>query len=415
MNKSTLKHILGVAALCAMPLGLPPQPASAQKAEALLQEGRQAFLNYDFPEASRLYSLAKKKLRKADTGLNSQYEQYNRQLTTAENFLDRVEQIVIIDSITVPRQEFFKAYRLPASAGRLSGAEGLPVRGVEAEYVFTNEGGDYKLWAQPDSTGTMRLIESTRLTDGKWSEPAQLPDDLSEDGDEIYPFMMADGVTLYYADNGSNSIGGYDIMVATRDASDGSFMQPQNLGFPYNSPYDDYLLAIDDLNGVGWWATDRNQVDDSLTVYVFIPNDLRKNYDSEEEDVLAYARIDDYIATQPEDSDYTELLTTIRSIDPDAAARKADFHFPMPGGEMYTSYDDFASEKARQLMKRYQASLEAFNDNTATIAKMRKRYSNNRDAALGGKIAAAEKTHEKDRETLRRMRSDIYRFETGEK
>lgn len=415
MKKSTLRHILTGVMLCAMPLGLPVQTASAQKADALLEQGRKAFLDYDFPEASRLYSLAKKKLRKADTDLNRQYEQYSRQLSTAENFLDRVERIVIIDSITVPRQDFFKAYRLPASAGRLSGAEGLPVRGVETEFVFTNEGGDYKIWAQPDSTGAMRLAEASLLTDGKWSEPTQLPDDLTEDGDEIYPFMMADGVTLYYSDNGANSIGGYDIMVATRDATDGSFMQPQNLGFPYNSPYDDYLLAIDELNGVGWWATDRNQVADSLTVYVFIPNDLRKNYDSEVEDVLSFARIDDYIATQPEDSDYTELLTAIRNIDPDAESREVDFHFPMPGGEMYTCYDDFASDQARRLMKRYQASLEAFDDNSATIARMRRRYGKSHDAALGRKIAAAEKDHEKDRETLRRMRSDIYRLETGRK
>ena len=87
-------------------------------------------------------------------------------------------------------------------------------------------------------------------------------------------------------------------MVATRDAADGEFLQPQNLGMPYNSPFDDYLLAVDELNGVGWWATDRKQLGDSLTVFLFKVNDLRRNYSPEDENLTAFARVDDIILTQ---------------------------------------------------------------------------------------------------------------------
>lgn len=389
-----------------------PAESNAQNAAELLEKGHEAYLDYDFDEAARLYAAAKKKAKRGDTDFTDRYDKWNRQLTTAGNFLDRVEKIVIIDSITVPRQEFFKAYRLPASAGRLSGAEGMPEGNSGDDYVFTNEGDDYKIWAERDTTGHYRLTESTRLTDGSWSRPSHLPDALSEDGDETYPFMMADGVTLYYADNGENSIGGYDIMVATRDAADGTFLQPQNLGFPYNSPYDDFLLAIDELNGVGWWATDRNQLEDDLTVYVFVTNDLRQNYSPDEDDVVSFARIDDYIMTQPEDSDYSDLLATIRSIDPETAAITADFHFPMPGGQTYTSYDDFTSLQARNLMKRYMDSLEAFDDNAAEIDGMRREFHRSGSATLGRRIAKAEAEQERDRETLRKMRSDIYRLES---
>ncbi len=59
------------------------------------------------------------------------------------------------------------------------------------------------------------------------------------------PFFMSDGVTLYYANDGDESIGGYDIFIS-RKGEDG-FLQPQNIGMPYNSPYDDYMLAIDEV------------------------------------------------------------------------------------------------------------------------------------------------------------------------
>ena len=248
-----MKKTLYVAAILSAAIAGYAADASAQSADELLSQGREAFLDYRFDEAARLYAQAQKKAKRSDEFFADKYDTYRRQLNDAENFLNRVEKIVVIDSITVPRREFFKAYRLPASAGSVRGAEALPGRRADfddsIDYVFTNEEGDYKLWAQPDTTGYMHLVEASRLTDGSWSEATPLSEELSEDCDAIYPFMMADGVTLYYADNGENSIGGYDIMVATRDAADGSFLQPSNLGFPYNSPYDDYLLAIDELNG----------------------------------------------------------------------------------------------------------------------------------------------------------------------
>lgn len=386
-------------------------PAAAQTATDLLEQGREAYLNYDFSEASRLYAAAKKKVKRTDTDFTEKYNGYQKQLTMAQNFLDRVEKISIIDSITVSKPEFFKAYRIPASSGHLEGSEGMPVNGHTATYIFSNENQDYKIWAERDSIGNMRLIESSLLNDGTWGEPTFLDDELFADGDQAYPFMMADGVTLYYADNGENSLGGYDIMVATRDAGDGSFLQPQNLGFPYNSPYDDYMLAIDELNGVGWWATDRNQLEDELTIYVFVTNDLRQNYSSDDDNVESYARIDDYISTQPEDADYTELLKTIRAIDPNESTRTADFYLPMPNGKTYTNYDNFRSSQARNMMRQYVAAQTEYQENAEKLQDMRVSYHESRSIALGKRIASAETTLDHERESLKKMLSDIYKLE----
>lgn len=382
-------------------------PAAGQTVEEYMDQGREAYLNYNFDEAQRLFDLARKKARKA---IPEGIEEDERKLSLAKSFLDRVEKLVILDSISVPKAEFFKAYRLPASSGRLTGADGLPFEEQDVDYVFTNEGGDFKMWSQPDSTGFYRINEAIRLADGKWHAPVQADSILNNGGDAIFPFMMADGVTLYFAADNEESLGGYDIFVATRDATDGSYLQPQNIGMPYNSPYDDYLLAIDELNGVGWWATDRNQLGDSLTVYLFKINDLRKNYDPEEEGLEQLAAITDYKATWAPEEDYTAIIEEIMAIDPTAEKKRADFHFPLSGGRVYTTLDDF-SGAGRTAMQNYLAAKKTFDDNAAKLEGMRRKFATSKASSLKQNILDAEQALERERESLRKLRNAVYEAE----
>ena len=180
----------------------------------------------------------------------------------------------------MPRKAFFRHYRIDPGAGSLRDASVLPdgVEAIEETSVFVPESGLSMMWAAPDSAGQAVIAEMSLLADGSY-EPVVCHPELNieaEDGspvDALFPFLMADGVTLYYAsDNPELSLGGYDIFFSRRDGD--TFMQPQNMGMPYNSPANDYLLAIDEITGTGWWATDRNSPDsDSLTIYRFIPMD----------------------------------------------------------------------------------------------------------------------------------------------
>lgn len=54
-------------------------------------------------------------------------------------------------------------------------------------------------------------------------------------------YMHIDGKTMYLASQGHESIGGYDIFVSTR--KQGSWTKPVNLGYPINTPYDDFFFA----------------------------------------------------------------------------------------------------------------------------------------------------------------------------
>lgn len=382
---------------------------------ASLYLGRLAFLDYDFDKAEDYYADFDKFQQKTGHVGAETLKIFERQLSSAKNAIGRVENIVIIDSLALPKDTFFKAYKLPTSAGKLLYPFEIPFEDHQggAVMAFLNESGDDMLWGEPDSVGNVKIVESIRLVDGEWQEPVPVPDILGGKGYSEYPFMMPDGVTLYYASTGEDSMGGYDIFVASRDPSTGQYLQPQNIGMPFNSPYDDYMLAIDEENGVGWWATDRNNLGDKVTVYVYVTNEVRNNYNPDDENILDKAKITSYKSTwNSEDaSRYSEILQLLSNIDPDREVRKPDFHFPVWGATYYTSLDDFKSVKAREAMKKY---LEAEKDIQATEKKLkalRERYPVNHADNVRQDILRLEKELEQQKTNLISIRSDIYRFE----
>ena len=264
--------------LTLMAIGLPEQAgeplqtaARRNVVDAFGALAERALTMYDVETASENLDQWETRLRRNRREIPQRHRELSSRLMQMKNMLDRVERIEIIDSIAVPRRDFFEAYRLSEAAGRI-----LPPEAVEritAEHAdriapaYIPQNRSEILWAQADSTDHMRLWEAGILDDGSLDHPMPMDSTLAEGADSAFPFLMPDGVTLYFANNGGNSLGGYDIFMTRRsdDADGRSYMQPQNIGMPYNSPYDDYMLAIDENSGLGWWATDRNRIPDSLT------------------------------------------------------------------------------------------------------------------------------------------------------
>ena len=373
--------------------------------------GKIAYLDYDFDLASENYAKYRQLKTKVKKPIAPEAEEEEKRISTANDFLNRVEKIAVIDSITADLSDFYKSYRLPMSSGRIVSPDEIPNPDSRqfASMAYMSEAGDFIMWAEPDSIGNHRIYESMRLTDGSWHEPVLTGEGLLE-GFSDFPFMMPDGLTLYFANDGPESIGGYDIFVASRDAATGEYLQPSNLGMPYNSPYDDFMLAIDETNGIGWWATDRNRLDGKVTIYVFAVNDFRTNCNPDEDDVIKLARIDRISDTQG-DKDYSDLLAAIAEIDTDAREKKADFRFPVGKGIVYTSLDDFKTEAGREAMKTYTEACRKYDADKSTLKELRKRYASSPSKSLAAEIRQSEKTLETDLGRLTRLRSDVFRAE----
>ncbi len=359
-----------------------------------------AFHEYDFEGAENYIDQYETALKRAKKSMPAEISDLRRRVLLAENMLERVEKIVIIDSVAVDRDEFFKAYRLSPGSGSISSPEILPdgFEHADPTAVAMPETQTVMFWAAPGDDDEYRIMESNKLFDGSWEKPTALDETINIDGDNNFPFLMADGVTLYYANNGEGSIGGYDIFISRKE--DNSYLQPQNIGMPYNSPYDDYLLAIDEITGVGWWATDRNGMEDSITIYKFIPSDLRQNYSSDDDDLTDKARITDYRSTWESGKNYSDILKKIDKIKLDKSVEQPEFAFALPGGRVYTRLSDFRSSRARALMEEYLAAEKELKANEATLAKLRQKYRNG-DRSSTGAIKSLENQIDNDRKALK--------------
>lgn len=388
---------------------------------ASLYLGRLAFMNYDFPEAARWYGVYRKEVK---SGGDDTLKEYERQLQNAQKMTERVQRIVILDSISVPRDQLIATYRLPKSAGRfLSSSQVTDITGYNLRDMgpgFSNETGESVMWSLPDSLGYHRIVESIQLIDGSWSEPIWSSAILngSEDAEgvvahnAVWPFLLDDGLTLYYSSDNEGSIGGYDLFLATRDSATGDYFKPINMGMPFNSPFDDYMLAIDELNGVGWWATDRNMIPDKATIYVYELPEGRENV-PEDEDMINAAKIANYRETWPEErlGDITRLHNVIRELDPNPF-REPDFNLPVPGGRHYHFWSDFHKPKAAEAMKKYLETNSRLSEMENDLRLLRYDYSKGkRDEATIGKIRKLEEETEQLRATLSRQLSDVYKLE----
>lgn len=357
--------------------------------------------------------------------------------TLEEQMLSHVERVLVVDSLTVDKYEFFRKYKLSPSSGRiLSGDEVAAALGNvtrSEDFVgqpftgFTNEFNDYMIWAQEDTTGYIRLAESVRLIDGTWSEPEFTPTVLNngddeEDGDDeefavtanaAFPFMLDDGQTLYFAADNGQSLGGYDIFIASKDPSDGEFLIPGNLGMPFNSPYDDYMLAVDSETGVGWWATDRNQLGDKITIYIYALTDERVNVDPDDEFLMAYATLSGWesLLNEEQQAERERLRREIAGIKT-ADSRNPDFLLPMPGGRTYRFFSDFRNQKAASQMQLYLAQLGSFENREKELSELRGRYARG-DRQVAERIRFLEEQLRNEEATLRKLLSEIYKLETN--
>lgn len=118
-------------------------------------------------------------------------------------------------------------------------------------------------------------IFTTFLTDSGWTEPVKLPPVINSPGREESVHIHPDGKTLYFASDGHPGYGGFDLFVSRLDSS-GSWSEPQNLGYPINSPGDENSLLVNASGEIGYFASDRPGGYGMLDLYSFEMPESRK-------------------------------------------------------------------------------------------------------------------------------------------
>ena len=192
-----------------------------------------------------------------------------------ETLLQSTAKIMFIDSIVVDKNSFLAAIPQPKELGSITLRPGRP-------YLtqYQNELGDRKLLAEGDTSETVLRMQTA--LGNSWGEPTILKG-INNKGFLLqnFPFLAADGITLFFSAEGEYSMGGRDIFMTSFDSDKGAWLQPQNYGLPFNSPANDYLLAIDDIDTLGWLVTDRRQPEGKVCIYTFVPTAVRQNFEAD--------------------------------------------------------------------------------------------------------------------------------------
>ena len=345
--------------------------------EELLEKAREAYNNYDTEQARHNYNEYTSQLTKKRKTVDEDVQAEIARVTLMENMLSRVESIVIVDSLCVDSADFIKNYRLAPEAGTLiSGADlGMPA----VDVAFLPQSRTEFFYSLTDSAGFSQLVTAGILDDGTVDNPLPLydPEDEQADNDK-YPFMMADGTTLYFARDGEGSLGGYDIFMTRRD-DDGSYLQPQNIGMPFNSPYNDFMLAIDETTGAGWWATDRNRIPGKVTIYIYEYTDTRVNISDDDPNLVSLAKLDNVELTRG-DKNVDKLKDTIAGLNKYSASLRQPvsepFHIAVGStSRIYTSVEEFHSPLARKAIQQAMADRDKLAQLQKRVGELREKWS----------------------------------------
>lgn len=339
-----------------------------------------------------------------------------------EEMLPNTRALTFIDSLVVDKDAFLPHLRMTRDIGLFVPPETmLPshlVSGDTGSAAYVNSLGSAAYFAMTDSLGNMRLHASYR-NNGEWIAPQPL-DEFAHFDYQDYPFLLTDGSTLYFAASGDESIGGLDLFATRFNEETRQFVRPQNLGFPYNSTANDYLLAIDEELQIGVLVTDRDQPDDKVCIYWFIDDRHRNsyNFDADEEDEDEDA-IDDDEEDDNEDhapaisqeermrrfAAIASIADTQRGHEDDIARISARWHqalaaqaegvhrhvrFVISDAVVYTHLDHFVDSTARALAAQWLAATDELASLESRQEALRYAYAQQKTTSLATTLRGLE-------------------------
>lgn len=312
-----------------------------------------------------------------------------RSTTEAERLLEKskanlrmlkgVEQVYLIDSFVVDKKDFLEAYKISPESGKLFMYDAyFDTPEGKGGTVYETELGNKIYYSELQQDSTLSILSRNKMLD-EWGKGSILPGSINEAMNANYPYVSADGVTIYYAADGAGSMGGYDIFVTRYNTNTDSYLTPENVGMPFNSPYNDYMYVIDEFNNLGWFASDRFQPEGKVCVYVFIPNTSKQVYNYENMDrqeLIRLARIHSISDTWTDDKAVEEARQRLQeALSQKPSAKKVhDFEFVIDDEHIYHTASDFHSPQAKALFMNLLQIEKNYNQQQGKLAALRNQY-----------------------------------------
>ena len=239
-----------------------PVPAGRPSPEQLIARGDSLHLTYHFQDAINHY-LA---VATAPLGADERAS-LDRRIAASQNGLNMTDFCAdphVVARQRFSRKDFFLFYPLTpqswhSSPNPLDSLDGYPLYHPKGERTI--------YYTAPDRAGTRSIFITDNL-DSLWGAPRLAGESVTSTGSEIFPMLSPDGKTLYFASDGLFGMGGFDLYASAWDEAAQAWGEPVNLGFPFSSPGDDFLLMDTPDGKYTLFASNRDCSRDSVYVYV---------------------------------------------------------------------------------------------------------------------------------------------------
>ncbi|MEQ8904692.1 OmpA family protein [Ekhidna sp.] len=130
-----------------------------------------------------------------------------------------------------------------------------------SSHFFINEHEDRIIFAKDVGTKkepNLDLFQSFKDPEsGDWSKPALFATTINSEYNEDSPYLSPDERTLYFASDGHETMGGYDIFKSELDTATLTWSEPENMGFPVNSPDDEIHFKLNNDQMSGYFTSNR--------------------------------------------------------------------------------------------------------------------------------------------------------------
>jgi outer membrane protein OmpA-like peptidoglycan-associated protein len=143
-------------------------------------------------------------------------------------------------------------------------SEPEPLQGVNSSYAersasLSSDGKSlYFASDRPAGLGGMDIYVATKDNRGQWTRIKNLGPGINTVFDEEGPFIDYEGKTLYFSSKGRKGMGGYDIFKSNlTDPKDNKWSEPENLGYPINTPDDDVFFVGTKDGKRGYYSSTR--------------------------------------------------------------------------------------------------------------------------------------------------------------
>lgn len=199
-------------------------------------------------------------LERLPDNINSKYHEADAALSpdgktlyfTRNNFLKKYK-------LDAENTNNLKIYRSKLVNGQWTDPEELPFDSdnYSTGHPALNADGSklYFISDMPGSIGMTDIFVVDILPDGGFSTPHNLGPKVNTVHREMFPYVYQNH--LYFASDGLPGMGGLDVFEADFMDNGQGVAKPHNMGLPINSNTDDFSLIINEAEGMGYFASNR--------------------------------------------------------------------------------------------------------------------------------------------------------------